>query len=76
MSILLACPSAATTTPAVHTFASTPDLLSTETLRITGVYHVATTGLPKATRSTDDFVDSTQGISIADMQLLLRNSLQ
>ncbi len=74
-------PTATTATAAVHTLATLAKLPAAEILKIAGGNPVATTGLPlpKAdplvTRTTDEFIDSIQGKSIAQQKQAVGDKL-
>ena len=74
-------PTATTTTTAVHTLATLAKLPAAEILKIAGGNPVATTGLPlpKAdplvTRTTDEFIDSIQGKSVAQQKQAVGDKL-
>ena len=74
-------PSATSTMTAVHTLATLAKLPAAEILKIAGGNPVATTGLPlpKAdplvTRTTDEFIDSIQGKSIAQQKQAVGDKL-
>ena len=74
-------PAATTTTTAVHTLATLAKLPAADILKIAGGNPVATTGLPlpKAdplvTRTTDEFIDSIQGKSVAQQKQAVGDKL-
>lgn len=74
-------PASSSATASVHTLATLAKLPAAEILKIAGGNPVATTGLPlpKAdplvTRSTDEFIDSIQGKSIAQQKQAIGDKL-